>query len=153
MYMPSAYVAEGMDNLCDFINRELAECLDRKACMLKGDDYTPVSESISQGNPLILASKIYEIMSSIHPYIDGNGRTSRLIMDFVMEVCALSPLCPKQEYCDSEVATFGGIVDTHTTPATVSESEPGDLIDEINSASMRSLTFLYQPDDLDADGF
>ncbi|MEP4133993.1 MAG: Fic family protein [Cyclobacteriaceae bacterium] len=35
-------------------------------------------------HPLILAAEVHERLVSIHPFIDGNGRTSRLLMNVVM---------------------------------------------------------------------
>jgi fido (protein-threonine AMPylation protein) len=35
-------------------------------------------------HPVILASKMHERLVSIHPFIDGNGRTSRLVMNLIL---------------------------------------------------------------------
>jgi Fic family protein len=35
-------------------------------------------------HPVILAAEMHERLVSIHPFIDGNGRTSRLIMNFIL---------------------------------------------------------------------
>ncbi|MFY0599078.1 MAG: Fic family protein [Cyclobacteriaceae bacterium] len=35
-------------------------------------------------HPLILAAEVHERLVSIHPFIDGNGRTSRLLMNMVL---------------------------------------------------------------------
>jgi Fic family protein len=35
-------------------------------------------------HPVILAAEMHERLVSIHPFLDGNGRTSRLIMNFVL---------------------------------------------------------------------
>ena len=35
-------------------------------------------------HPLILAAEMHERLVSIHPFIDGNGRTSRLIMNLIL---------------------------------------------------------------------
>lgn len=35
-------------------------------------------------NPIILAAEMHERLVSIHPFIDGNGRTSRLVMNFIL---------------------------------------------------------------------
>lgn len=34
--------------------------------------------------PIIVAAEMHERLVSIHPFIDGNGRTSRLIMNFIL---------------------------------------------------------------------
>lgn len=38
----------------------------------------------SQIHPVILAAEMHERLVSIHPFIDGNGRTSRLIMNCIL---------------------------------------------------------------------
>ena len=35
-------------------------------------------------HPVVLAAEIHERLVTIHPFIDGNGRTSRLIMNFIL---------------------------------------------------------------------
>lgn len=35
-------------------------------------------------HPVILAAEMHERLVSIHPFVDGNGRTSRLIMNFIL---------------------------------------------------------------------
>jgi Fic family protein len=35
-------------------------------------------------HPVILAAEMHERLASIHPFIDGNGRTSRLIMNLIL---------------------------------------------------------------------
>ena len=35
-------------------------------------------------HPVILAAEMHERLVSIHPFIDGNGRTARLLMNFIL---------------------------------------------------------------------
>jgi Fic family protein len=35
-------------------------------------------------HPVILAAEMHERLVSIHPFLDGNGRTSRLVMNFIL---------------------------------------------------------------------
>lgn len=35
-------------------------------------------------HPVILAAEMHERLAKIHPFIDGNGRTSRLVMNFIL---------------------------------------------------------------------
>jgi len=35
-------------------------------------------------HPVLLAAEMHERLVSIHPFIDGNGRTSRLLMNFIL---------------------------------------------------------------------
>jgi Fic family protein len=38
----------------------------------------------NQLHPVVLAAEMHERLVSIHPFIDGNGRTSRLIMNLIL---------------------------------------------------------------------
>jgi prophage maintenance system killer protein len=42
-------------------------------------------------NPVELASRSYQKLVSIHPFMDGNGRTTRLVMDHVLQSHGLPP--------------------------------------------------------------
>lgn len=46
--------------------------------------YTFYENSKSKLHPVILAAEIHERLVSIHPFIDGNGRTSRLVMNLIL---------------------------------------------------------------------
>lgn len=35
-------------------------------------------------HPIVLAAEMHERLATIHPFIDGNGRTSRLVMNFIL---------------------------------------------------------------------
>jgi Fic family protein len=35
-------------------------------------------------HPVLLAAEMHERLVTIHPFIDGNGRTSRLVMNFIL---------------------------------------------------------------------
>ena len=35
-------------------------------------------------HPVILASEMHERLVTIHPFIDGNGRTARLVMNLIL---------------------------------------------------------------------
>ncbi len=41
-------------------------------------------ESVRKMHPVILAAEMHERLVSIHPFIDGNGRTARLIMNLIL---------------------------------------------------------------------
>lgn len=41
-------------------------------------------ENKSKIHPVILAAEMHERLVSIHPFIDGNGRTSRLVMNLIL---------------------------------------------------------------------
>jgi Fic family protein len=35
-------------------------------------------------HPVLLAAEMHERLVTIHPFIDGNGRTARLVMNFIL---------------------------------------------------------------------
>lgn len=41
-------------------------------------------ENKSKMHPVVLAAKMHERLVTIHPFIDGNGRTSRLVMNLIL---------------------------------------------------------------------
>jgi Fic family protein len=41
-------------------------------------------ENKSKLHPIILAAEMHERLVTIHPFIDGNGRTSRLVMNLIL---------------------------------------------------------------------
>ncbi len=49
------------------------------------DDYFIFYEkNKSELHPVVLAAEMHERLVSIHPFIDGNGRTSRLVMNLIL---------------------------------------------------------------------
>ena len=36
-------------------------------------------------HPVLLAAEMHERLASIHPFIDGNGRTARLVMNLILQ--------------------------------------------------------------------
>lgn len=68
--------------------------------MIKGSTYTPpapflvgkqmedyyywYSSAKKQLHPVMLAAEMHERLVTIHPFVDGNGRTSRLVMNLVL---------------------------------------------------------------------
>ena len=82
------------------INPEDAGRYRRVQVMIKGSSYMPpqpflVSKEMEDFfiwfetnkntlHPIVLAAELHERLVTIHPFIDGNGRTSRLIMNLVL---------------------------------------------------------------------
>lgn len=60
----------------------------------------------NSGNPnaISIAAQAYQRMVSIHPFSDGNGRTCRLVMDYVLQACGLPPATLGKNV---DVAVFG----------------------------------------------
>ena len=82
------------------INPEDAGRYRRVQVMIKGSSYMPpqpfmVSKAMEDFfiwyetnknalHPIILAAELHERLVTIHPFIDGNGRTSRLVMNLIL---------------------------------------------------------------------
>lgn len=54
-------------------------------------------------NPIELAARAYQYLISIHPFTNGNGRTARLVMDYVLKRAGLPPCAIGN---DVDVAAF-----------------------------------------------
>jgi Fic family protein len=59
-------------------------------------------------HPIILAAEMHERLVSIHPFIDGNGRTSRLIMNFILLQNGYTLAILKGDF-DSKIAYFNAL--------------------------------------------
>jgi len=82
------------------INPEDAGRYRRVQVIIKGSSHTPpqpflVSKEMedffiwyetnkNSMHPIVLAAELHERLVSIHPFIDGNGRTSRLVMNLIL---------------------------------------------------------------------
>ena len=72
----------------------------RVQVMIKGSEFMPpqpflvakemedyfiwYSENKNKLHPILLAAELHERLVTIHPFIDGNGRTSRLVMNLIL---------------------------------------------------------------------
>lgn len=59
-------------------------------------------------HPVILAAEMHERLVSIHPFIDGNGRTSRLLMNFILLKNGYTVTSLKGDY-DSRMAYYAAL--------------------------------------------
>lgn len=84
-YIDEESVAKEMEDFCRWLDAEVKKC----------DDGTE--------NPIEVAARAYQWMVSIHPFDDGNGRTWRMVMDYVLQRAGLPPAAMGTEIC---VAVF-----------------------------------------------
>lgn len=88
-YLPSSMVHGCMEGFVKWVNLEM-------------ENHT---------NPIVLAAKAYQRLVSIHPFSDANGRTTRLVMDFILMRDGLPPSVLE----DVEAAIFA-LEETNNTP-------------------------------------
>ena len=62
-----------------------------------------IKEKINEENPIVLAATSYQKLVSIHPFSDGNGRTCRLVMDYILLKAQIVP----PTLADVNLAIFG----------------------------------------------
>lgn len=48
-------------------------------------------------HPMVLTAYIHHFFIAIHPFIDGNGRTGRLLLNFMLMKSGFPPICIKKE--------------------------------------------------------
>jgi fido (protein-threonine AMPylation protein) len=93
-YVCSIFVKGEMELFCEWLKIEMEKC--RKG----------------QANPVLLAAQAYQRLTSIHPFIDGNGRTSRMVMDFILQKFGLPPAAMQ----DPKAAVFADLSDEENLP-------------------------------------
>ncbi len=83
--------------ILDRIDQENAGFYRRSAVRISGTDYTPPNAAKvpqlmqevyallnTRGDPIEIAARIHQKFVDIHPFIDGNGRTARLLMNLYL---------------------------------------------------------------------
>ncbi len=108
-YVPHQRVDEEAAFCLDWINSELKECYLKQEADQAGRPYVPPETSLCRGNPITLAAKAYHAMVSIHPFEDGNGRTCRAVMDFILQKFGILP--PPLESDEAGLPAFGLAID------------------------------------------
>ena len=82
------------------IDRENAGCFRKVPVMISGSQHIPpqpwkidklmedyflfYQQKSTELHPIILAAELHEQLATIHPFIDGNGRTARLVMNLIL---------------------------------------------------------------------
>ncbi len=79
----------------------------------------------NKDNPIVLAALAYQRMVSIHPFTDGNGRTARLVMDYIL---VRFDLPPASLGLDVSVAIFG---DQNIIDVSAIESTPTKAVEKV----------------------
>ena len=64
-------------------------------------------------HPIVLAAELHERLVTIHPFIDGNGRTSRLIMNLILMQNGYVIANIKGDY-DSRMQYYNALETAHT---------------------------------------
>jgi len=72
------------------------------------DYFIHYSNHKSRLHPVILAAEMHERLVSIHPFIDGNGRTSRLIMNLLLLKSGYTVTSLKGDY-ESRMKYYGAL--------------------------------------------
>jgi Fic family protein len=66
------------------------------------------NEQRSQLHPVVIAAELHERLVTIHPFIDGNGRTARLVMNFILLRSGF-PLAIIQGDAESRIAYYDAL--------------------------------------------
>lgn len=88
-YLTGKHVKPELEKFIKWVNESIAEC---EAGLL---------------NPVLVAAQAAVRLVSIHPFFDGNGRTSRLVMDYILQRFGLPPAVLP----NAEMAVFGDLPD------------------------------------------
>ncbi len=95
MYSHQLFVQQELDQTLSWLDESIKSCEEG-------------SES-----PIVVAAKLYKKLASIHPFADGNGRTARMAMDYVLERFDLPPASMGQEV---SVAVFALQIGSDDSP-------------------------------------
>lgn len=92
--------------------------------------------NLSRGkiHPIQLAAQAYQRLVSIHPFSDGNGRTCRLVMDYILLREGLPP--PTLGADGIEVAYFGEATDE-------GNPNPEDVVFSVTAGVKLSVDLLF----------
>lgn len=115
IYVHQDHVKSEMENTIDWINTQLA-------AWKKGE-----------ANIIEIAALAYQKIVSIHPFEDGNGRTARLVMDYILQVGGLPP------------ASLGKNVDVGIFGEQKPPNQPEDFsVTSINSTPTKAVELVIQ---------
>lgn len=91
-----------------------------------------LSENESDLHPVILAAEVHERIATIHPFIDGNGRTARLVMNLLLMQCGYLVVNIAGD-TDSRLAYYDALEKFNL------KGEKGDFIELIAGYVLKSL--------------
>lgn len=84
-FLPFSDVPEAIQNLCNWVNKELEAFHRGKA----------------NNHPLEIAAEFHYEYVSIHPFYDGNGRTARLLTNLILISAGFPPIIVKDIHKDA----------------------------------------------------
>jgi hypothetical protein len=113
-YINESQVESEMNHFVEWLNQELTNC----------------DNGIQ--NPVQVAASAYQRLVSIHPFADANGRTTRLVMDYILQRYNLPPAIIK----DANVAVFGGKIPKQNCSADLAYKK---VVDGIKLTCQRAL--------------
>ncbi|MEZ6185546.1 MAG: RHS repeat-associated core domain-containing protein [Planctomycetota bacterium] len=104
------------------------------------DEFLAWYRAAEQGGmpPVELAARAFQRLISVHPFADGNGRTARLVMDWVLQRHGLPPAA----ITDPNLAVFGAEQILRAGPPPVT---PEQAIEVVTAGVERSLGILGAP--------
>ncbi len=99
---------------------------------LMEDYFAWYREAQKEMHPVLLAAEMHERLVSIHPFIDGNGRTARLVMNFILLQYGYPIVILKGDH-DSRMAYYKAL------EAVQKDNEPEHFYRLVAEAAKRSL--------------
>ena len=65
------------------------------------------SENSNKLHPFVLATIFHHMFEKIHPFFDGNGRTGRILMNFILMKSAYPPIIIRKKYRTEYLSALG----------------------------------------------
>ncbi len=95
-YLPPSQVEQSFNQFCEILDDGIQAC------------------AAGKENPITVAAWAYQALVSIHPFSDANGRTSRLVADYILQRSGLPPMALEDNV---DVAVFALDANKTISPA------------------------------------